>query len=326
MAEPGVLAFCGTPTDAKKYFAVKKLGDVYRVLPKRNGEQWRALFENSAYFRPLPAPPDNENEVTKETKETNLKIKSPRVSFSEVFRQFYILTKRNLRLLIKSKEIIGIAILQSALIGMLLSMVFGTLEEGHPSEFSLVFLLGICSFWLGCSGAAKEIVKERTIYLRELDVKLSIFAYILSKTLVFGLFATMQIGILYSVFDAMSRIPGEAEIQLLQMVIAGLTGTSLGMLISASCSNQEQANTIVPLALIPQIVLAGVIVPDLPEIPEFIAHTLIDGYWNYEGMKAALTAEINTEQLLTAVAVQFAHILSFFSLAYIILLIRDSKN
>ena len=35
-----------------------------------------------------------------------------------------------------------------------------------------MFLLAVSSFWFGCNNAAKEIVKERTIYTRERDFNL----------------------------------------------------------------------------------------------------------------------------------------------------------
>ena len=66
---------------------------------------------------------------------------------------------------------------------MLLGVLFGNLdtlprqndkEKGEHARRSvnLMFLLAVSSFWFGCNNAAKEIVKERTIYTRERDFNL----------------------------------------------------------------------------------------------------------------------------------------------------------
>ncbi len=324
MAAPGVIAFYGTPKEAKEYFGVSKLGDIYRVLPNRPGKEWHKIYVESEYYESLSdhESDDTLNGPSEETKERDVR----RLGLAEIARQFGILSHRNINLLFKNKKVFGMAILQSGLISALLAVVFSQVEVGHPSELALVFLLGISSFWLGCNGAAKEIVKERIIYRRERDVRLSVFAYLSSKMLVYGLFVLLQVGVLFLVFDGIARVPGDKGIQLLQMMIAALTGTSLGMLISASCSTQEQANTIVPMALIPQLVLAGVIVPELPTIPDFIGRVFTDGYWSYVGMKSAMLAQIDMAQILKAVSIQTIHIIGFLSLAYGIMLFKDRSG
>ena len=74
-------------------------------------------------------------------------------------------------------------------------------------------------------------------------------------------------------------IPGGDSQQLIMMVAATLTGTCLGLLISAATNTQDQASTVVPIVLIPQIVMAGVIVTDMPGAAEFLAKLGVSGYW-----------------------------------------------
>jgi ABC-type multidrug transport system ATPase subunit len=47
LVNPGVLAFYGTAAEARRYFRVDKLGDVYRVLASRSDEEWRDQYQRS---------------------------------------------------------------------------------------------------------------------------------------------------------------------------------------------------------------------------------------------------------------------------------------
>src|SRR5262249_15902826 len=53
---------------------------------------------------------------------------------------------------------------------------------------------------------------------------------------------------------------------------------------------RDQATTIVPLALVPQLVLAGVLVPKLPDLAENVAKVAVSGYWLTEAMKSVFIA------------------------------------
>ena len=79
-------------------------------------------------------------------------------------------------------------------------------------------------------------------------------------------------------------LPGNDFIQWCFMAIGALIGVGIGLSISAFSQTQEQANTIVPLALIPQLILAGVLVPALPEPGVWFSKVSISAFWMTEGM------------------------------------------
>ena len=54
----------------------------------------------------------------------------------------------------------------------------------------------------------------------------------------------------------------------------------MGLVISSTFANtRDQATTIVPLALVPQLILAGVLVPKLPDLATAVAKIAVSGYW-----------------------------------------------
>jgi hypothetical protein len=85
-------------------------------------------------------------------------------------------------------------------------------------------------------------------------------------------------------------MPGGELGPLLILMLGALAGTAMGMVISASANTRDQATTIVPLALVPQIILAGNLVPNLPAIADAFAKVAVSAYWMTEMLKAQFIA------------------------------------
>ncbi|HLK69651.1 MAG TPA: hypothetical protein VKU19_39750 [Bryobacteraceae bacterium] len=83
-------------------------------------------------------------------------------------------------------------------------------------------------------------------------------------------------------------IPGGGACEFISMVASVLAGTATGLFFSAIARTGDQASMLVPIALIPQILLAGAIVPDLLAVPDFLAHVAISGFWVFRSMKSGL--------------------------------------
>ena len=69
-----------------------------------------------------------------------------------------------------------------------------------------------------------------------------------------------------------------------------MAGTATGLVISAFANTRDQATTIVPLALVPQLILAGVLVPKLPDLARAVARIAVSGDWLTEAMKSVFIA------------------------------------
>lgn len=326
LAPPGVLVFSGSPRDALSFFNVNKLGEIYRTLEKQEDEpvdpMEKALKWQKKYQALAPDPPEKKSE--KDSNSSNKKeFKNTGIRWTEFIRQFIILSGRNIRLLFRDIRTLLIALTQSMMIAALLVLAFEDIDA--QKQLSLLFLLGISAFWLGCNNASKEIVKERPIYLRERDVNLSVTAYLFSKAWVFGFLAVFQTILLTVIVQAFREVPGHNLAQILLIATASICGTALGMLISAGCATRDQANTVVPLALVPQIILGGAIVPVLPRSGELVAQICISQYWIYEGLKETL-GEFEFVKLILPISVQLAHIAVFALLAFAIMFYRDRRG
>ena len=234
--------------------------------------------------------------------------------------QFRLLLSRYFR--VKARDVGGTAImlLQAPIIGALLALVFagqkaaipywcvGALqelsrkvgEEGQGSELltslrptpdhtGAINFLVIAAIWFGTSNAAREIVKERAVYLRERMVNLSLFNYVFSKFLLLSLFCVIQCTVLLTIVFFSLGFHGGIEafaIELGTLTIVAMNSVALGLLLSAVVMSSEAAMALTPIALIPQIVLGGLMVPmttnPLLKWPMYV----MPGRWGFEGVVA----------------------------------------
>ena len=128
-----------------------------------------------------------------------------------------------------------------------------------------MFFVVVSCVWFGTSNAAREIVTERSIYLRERMVNLRLVNYLLSKYVLLSVFCVAQCAMLLGiVFFALGFNGGLLAflVELGNLVALAMNATALGLLVSALVASAEAAMALTPIALIPQVVLGGLMVPD----------------------------------------------------------------
>ncbi len=185
-------------------------------------------------------------------------------------RQFRILARRYIDLLAADRRSLVILIAQAPLMGLLLAMVSRADALTGPNADAtearkLLFMLSTVGVWFGIINAAREVCKESTILRRERLANLRIGPYVLSKVAVLGALVLVQSALLLAVVSLRVQLPahgvvlGAAADFYLTTVLSSLAGLALGLLISALASTPDKAMSVVPLALVPQILFAGMI-------------------------------------------------------------------
>ena len=127
----------------------------------------------------------------------------------------------------------------------------------------MLFIFSCIAIWIGLSNSIQEIAKESAIYFRERLLNLGLIPYIGSKLLVRGLIALAQT-ILMTLAVLIFTSP---EPELLPWSVGfGITtfltlvaSTCLSLMISAWVDNENKGNSLLPLIMIPQIILSGVL-------------------------------------------------------------------
>jgi ABC-type multidrug transport system ATPase subunit len=244
--------------------------------------------------------------------------------------QFRLLLSRYLK--IKSRDVGGtlIMLLQAPIIGVLLALVFGgqkdaipywclgALQElaslhgglgsgvndtlsnmqSTPDNAGAIFFVVVAAVWFGTSNAAREIVSETAIYRRERMVNLGILNYVASKFVLLSLFCVVQCSVLLAiVFLALGFNGGWSafSIQLVTLIGTSMNSVALGLLLSTLVGSSEAAMALTPIALIPQVVLGGLMVPmttnSLLKWPMYV----MPARWGFEGVVAQERAAIAAE-------------------------------
>jgi ABC transport system ATP-binding/permease protein len=152
-----------------------------------------------------------------------------------------------------------------------------------------VFFLVVAAAWFGTSNAAREIVSERAIYLRERMVNLKLFNYVFSKFVLLTFFCVIQCTVLLAiVFFALGLHGGPQAfaVDLFTMIVTAMNSVLIGLWLSTVVQSSEAAMALTPIALIPQVVLGGLIVP-MTTNPwlEYLMY-VIPVRWGYQGVVA----------------------------------------
>jgi len=245
----------------------------------------------------------------------------------DVGRQLGLLISRYWRVKIRDRIGSAIMFLQAPVIGILLSIVFGgqkpsvpywclgalqelstktNMDQGATTNLlsamlpttdhtGAMFFVVVSCIWFGTSNAAREIVTERAIYLRERMVNLRLLNYLLSKYVLLSVFCVAQCAMLLAiVFFALGFEGGLTAffVELGNLVALGMNATALGLLLSALVASAEAAMALTPIALIPQVVLGGLMVPMTtnPNLKPMMY--LMPSRWGFEGVIAVERAAV----------------------------------
>jgi len=287
----GKLAFFGSPEEALGYFSIPRLGDIYESLKQKSPQVWQDSYRDSRLYdqyirKCLPAgesdPPGRQEEAVE------LRAKNRRL----FWKQLRLLSSRYARLLTRDLRSLILLLGQPVLVGLLLAVVFGSLDRFQGLEkiqqtANVLFLLSISCIWFGCNNSAKEIVKERAIYIQERDVNLNVPGYYISKLIILGAVCLAQVFVILSILKVLSGLPGSTALQLCFAWAVAFSGTLLGLLISSLSPTPDVAVSTVPIVLIPQVIFAGLIIP-LEGIGKVFAWLFVPNYWAYQALQKTL--------------------------------------
>ncbi len=234
-----------------------------------------------------------------------------------LMRQLRLLMSRYWKVRIRDRAGAAIMFLQAPIIGIMLAIVFGgqknaipfwclgalqeiakkssggagttnLLNEMHPTNdhTAAMFFVVVSCVWFGTSNAAREIVTERAIYLRERMVNLSLFNYVMSKYILLSAVCifqcTMLLGIVFFALG-FNGGPQAFGMELIAMIALAMNATALGLLLSTLVSTAEAAMALTPIALIPQVVLGGLMVPMTTNPMLRPVMTIMPARWGFEG-------------------------------------------
>ena len=115
--------------------------------------------------------------------------------------------------------------------------------------------------FLGLTNSATEVLRDRPILRRERNCQPGASSYVMAKMLALGLVAAVQCFAYLVVGNHFLEIDGMLPYLWLWMTLTAWTGTAMALVVSSVVKTERAALTAVPLLLVPQMLLAGALVP-----------------------------------------------------------------
>lgn len=147
-------------------------------------------------------------------------------------------------------------LLQPLIIGFLFSQIFSS----QTSLWIVAFAVILSANWMALSLSIREIVSEKEILKGEFRKGVSVFSTVTSKVFLPTVVAWIQTLIVFAFMNF--RIKFHLEpMMLLAFFSMVLPPVAVGLAVSSFARNSGQANALLPLMIIPQVALAGALVP-----------------------------------------------------------------
>ena len=280
MGRGGRLCYFGPPQEAATFFAMpspdlKYFADIYLKLEQGEDQvrQWSQQFLQSSFYQIYVAAPLSPGNAIQSTPKSTTTF-SKKGKQASPLGQWLLLSQRQLKLTLRDRFSLALALLTAPISIGLISLVLGddnpliVPETLAPDSAFLalrvLFVFTCIAIWVGLSSAVQEIVKEASIYTRERLVGLGLIPYLGAKVLIRSGLAIVQtlliVGAILIGFQAptpdLLSLPVGLAISTFLTLLANI---SLGLTISSFVSNENQANNSLPPLLIPQIIFSGVL-------------------------------------------------------------------
>lgn len=216
------------------------------------------------------------------------------------FKQMLIFLQRNISAKITDLQYILVTLVEAPL----LAVISGLLTHFTPDNGiytvmdnknlpSYLFMAIIVSIFLGMSGSAEEIIKDRALLKREKFLNLSYGSYIWSKMIYMAFVCLVQTFLFIIVGNAIMGIHGMFWLWWCLLFVSAFLSSLIGLLLSQCLSSVVSIYITIPLLLIPQILLCGLVVhfEDLTPNSETgnvpVIGDIIPSRWSYEALAVA---------------------------------------
>ena len=183
-----------------------------------------------------------------------------------LLKQFVIYFKRNFRIKVSDRQYLLVNLLEAPVLAVIVAY-FTRFSEGNQYLFfenksliSYLFMSIVVVLFMGMSVSAEEIIKDRSILQREKFLNLSRFSYLNSKFIFLLLLSAFQAFSFVYIGNMILEIHHMNFSFWLVLFSVAVFSNLLGLNISAGFNSVVTIYIIIPLLLIPQILLCGVIV------------------------------------------------------------------
>lgn len=205
--------------------------------------------------------------TTKSSKENN-NLSAPKKALNRpsLFGQLGLFFRRNVLTRVSNKQYLLINVLEAPLLAWVIAMICryesvdGYSFGSNHNVPVYLFMSIIVSLFMGLSVSAEEIIRDRKILKREKFLHLSWFSYINAKAVYLCMVSAIQTFLYVLVGNSLLNIPDLMIPLWLLLFSLSVCSCMIGLNISAWFKTIVTIYILIPLILVPQIILGGMVV------------------------------------------------------------------
>ncbi|GJQ32481.1 MAG: hypothetical protein HBSAPP04_13200 [Ignavibacteriaceae bacterium] len=230
------------------------MGDARKTTP----DEWNAIYREE----------EKKKEAIPETPPSPVH----RVPKPSVFGQFAVYFERNLKVKSANRGYILVTLLQTPLLALLVSF-FTWFSGGEGYSLAAnkyipvyIFMSVIVALFSGMMVSAEEIIRDRAVLKREKYLNLSRGSYINSKVLFLVIVSAIQSLVFVLIGNSILEVGGQFMLYWGVLFSASCVANLIGLNLSNSLGSAAAIYIFIPVILIPQILLGGLIIEydDMP--------------------------------------------------------------
>jgi ABC-type multidrug transport system ATPase subunit len=206
-----------------------------------------------------------------ERKQTDINLRdteNPKSEFHKPkqLKQFFIFLQRNFRIKVTDKQYMLINLIEAPILAAIVAYFTRFAQDNqyilleNKNLISYLFMSIVVVLFMGMSVSAEEIIKDRKILQRESFLNLSRFSYLNSKIVFLLFLSAFQTLTFVMVGNFILGIQGMNLAFWMVLFSVAVFSNILGLNISSAFDSVVTIYILIPLLLIPQILLCGVIV------------------------------------------------------------------
>ncbi len=234
----------------------KKINDLGELSTERktSPQQWHKLFMDSA------------SHVVQKIK---ISLPDNQLVKPNAIRQFGIFFHRNFLSKISNHSYVGLALSISPFLALILAFLCKSGIDPDTKKYAFgenenitafLFMSVIVSLFVGLIISAEEIIRDRRILVRESFLKLNKSSYIYSKVIYLFALSAIQTLMFVIISNSILEMHGMLGRFFIVLFSASCFANLLGLLISSVFNSVVVIYILVPLLIVPQILLSGVVV------------------------------------------------------------------
>jgi len=218
--------------------------------------------------------------------------------------QFLIFLTRNFLSRLANKQYLSINIFEAPFLAWIIANIAkfeginGYLFSENHNIPVYFFMSVIVALFMGLSVSAEEIIRDRKILSRERFLHLSWFSYINAKVIYLCIVSAIQMGLYVLVGNFILQIPEFSFHLWLILFSCSVCASIIGLNISATFKTVVTIYILIPLLLVPQIIIGGLVVTFDDLTPAYTPHNrvpiignIMPSRWGFEAAVVEYVAE-----------------------------------